>query len=87
MNRDDLLRKFHELGIPDNAYSLFGGLPSECFCLNRGELWEVYYSERGQKSLLGKFQTEEEACDCLFSSMMGDQALLACIQKTGGQDR
>jgi hypothetical protein len=49
--------------VPDNLYSLDGGLPSEAYCINKVEGgWEVYYSERGLKSQLVKFDTEDKAC-------------------------
>lgn len=50
--------------VPKDMYSLNGGLPSEAYCINKIEgYWEVYYSERGQKSSLKVFQTESEACE------------------------
>lgn len=49
--------------VPDDLYSLDGGLPSEAYCINKVEEgWEVYYSERGLKSQLVKFDIEDEAC-------------------------
>lgn len=48
--------------VPEDAYSLNGGLPSEAYCINKeGHQWEVYYSERGRKSDLVKFDTESSA--------------------------
>ncbi len=49
--------------VPENLYSLKGGLPSEAYCINKTqEKWEVYYSERGIKSHLIQFDTEDSAC-------------------------
>lgn len=49
--------------VPDDLYSLDGGLPSEAYCINKVEEgWEVYYSERGLKSQLVKFDIEDKAC-------------------------
>lgn len=44
--------------IPSHAYSLTGGYPNEAFCIgqNNGK-WEVYYSERGNKTSLKIFDT------------------------------
>lgn len=48
-------------------FTLEGGLPNELYCLGEnGNIWEVYYSERGTKSNLQTFQTEEEACKYLL---------------------
>jgi hypothetical protein len=54
-------------GVPKDAYSLSGGLPNEAYCLEQlPEGWYVYYSERGARTSLKCFGTEDEACDCLF---------------------
>ena len=55
---------------PD-AYSLHGGLPNEAFCIGMIEgQWEVYYSERGNKSMLKIFQNEEQACQYFYEWML-----------------
>lgn len=53
--------------IPKDFYSLQGGLPNESYCIEkRGNNWEVYYSERGTKTDLKIFDTEDEACKHLY---------------------
>jgi len=48
-------------------YSLNGGLPNEAFCLNKVDgKWEVYYSERGNKTGLKIFDTEDGACQYFY---------------------
>lgn len=69
MNRNDLLEILRRENIPENAYSLFGGLPNEKFCINKMEYWEVYYSERGIKTQLKKFDTEDKACEYLYKKL------------------
>lgn len=55
-----LLIKYH---VPEDSYSLIGGLPSERYCIqNAGNKWEVYYSERGQQTGMRIFNSENEAC-------------------------
>jgi hypothetical protein len=50
--------------IPKDAYSLKGGLPNEQFCISHENgKWEVYYSERGNKTSLKIFDFEEIACN------------------------
>ena len=64
MKLKDLKSKLEEEGIAPHWYSLKGGLPNEVFCINKNSKnnWEVYYSERGQKSALGVFEDEYYAC-------------------------
>lgn len=60
-----------ERGVPENVYSLKGGLPSEAFCLGKNkDMWEVYYSEKGNKSMLKTFKSEHEACKYFFASLI-----------------
>ena len=40
-----------------------GGLPNEKLCIVKEDKWQVYYSERGNKSGLKIFETETEACE------------------------
>lgn len=63
MNRQELERILVDKKISSD-YSLDGGLPSEVFCLNENNgKWEVYYSERGNKSDLKVFDNESDACE------------------------
>ena len=67
MRKHELKRKLMENSVPEDMYSLEGGLPNEAYCLNReGSLWEVYYSERGIKTGIRHFESEEQACDYLY---------------------
>ncbi len=57
--------------VPRQAYSLDGGLPNEAYCINQIDgNWEVYYSERGVKSGLKIFASENEACKYLYRTVM-----------------
>ena len=59
-----------ELSIPERSYCLTGGLPNEAYCINvNGDIWEVYYSERGNKTSLVTFENENEACRHLFKML------------------
>lgn len=65
----ELSKILEEAKIPLSIYSLNGGLPSEKHCIskqNGNHTWEVYYSERGSKSSLKIFITEEEACEYFY---------------------
>lgn len=71
MNKIQLREVFIEKKIQKDIYSLEGGLPNECYCLNKEKnKWEVYYSERGVKSQIVQFDTEEEACDYLYNTVI-----------------
>lgn len=71
MNMEELRRKLAGLGVSPSAYCLSGGLPSERYCLNPGDTWEVYYSERGQKNDLRRFAKEETACTYMLFKLCG----------------
>ncbi|MCH1939870.1 hypothetical protein [Holdemania massiliensis] len=70
MNREELSKELLKKKIPQDAYSLFGGLPNECFCLAEEKQWEVYYSERGKKTQLRKFNSEDEACEFMYKKLI-----------------
>ena len=43
-----------------------GAWDKHCIVKNVG-VWEVYYTERGEKASLRTFATEEEACEYFYS--------------------
>lgn len=71
MTKVQLLEILMQKNIPNDLYSLKGGLPNERYCLNEfNGNWEVYYSERGVKSQLKDFSNEEEACEYLYNKLI-----------------
>ncbi|MGK7947789.1 MAG: hypothetical protein AB4368_03010 [Xenococcaceae cyanobacterium] len=73
MNKNELKRKLEQKNVRGDSYSLEGGFPNEAYCLNNnGALWEVYYSERGQKTELETFNEESEACDYFYNLLIED---------------
>ena len=74
MNRDRLRELARAEGIRDESFSLDGGLPPEQYVLavSAGG-WDVYYSERGERTGLKTFETEDEACASLFESLLKDR--------------
>jgi hypothetical protein len=67
VKKHELKQKLIMCGVPDDMISLNGGLPNEAYCLDkRNNLWEVYYSEKGIKSDLQQFKSEEKACDYFY---------------------
>jgi len=67
----ELEKILQEIDVPSNAYSILkGGLPNEQLCIVKEDnIWEVYYSERGRKSSIKKFYSEEEACIYFFNKI------------------
>ena len=64
MNKRELKEVLAKENISEEFYSLEGGFPYDKYCLFfNGEIWEVYYSERGEKISLKVFDSEEVACD------------------------
>ncbi|MBI0578658.1 hypothetical protein IEC97_14940 [Neobacillus cucumis] len=71
MKKDELQLLLINANIPKDLYSLKGGFPNEAFCLNKEDnIWEVYYSERGVKSQLKKFDSEDEACSYFYQTIL-----------------
>ena len=67
MDKKELSNKLLLEKIPQETYSLGGGLPYDKYCLsNSNGIWEVYYSERGGKFQLKEFDSEEEACEYFY---------------------
>ena len=70
MNRMELKSILEKEGVAKNLYSLYGGLPSESYCLDKqNNKWEVYYSERGSKTDLEIFDTEDVACQYFLNKI------------------
>ena len=73
MTLEELSNELLNLGVRKDAYSLEGGLPSEAYCINRlKDHWEIYYSERGLKSGLQIFKSENEACKTFLDLIARD---------------
>lgn len=78
MNKEGLRMELERNGIKSIYYNLEGGLSkSDVYTLsfNSGS-WEVYYSERGKKNDLVKFNKEEEACRYLISKLQNDVVVM-----------
>ncbi|MFC6223292.1 hypothetical protein ACFP2F_08575 [Hymenobacter artigasi] len=55
------------------GWYLNGGLLNETYTIGKTTRgWEVYYSERGQKSNLKIFASESEACKYFWDTIGGD---------------
>ncbi len=75
MNRQTLQQKLTSAGIRSDSYSLEGGHPSEAYVLaSEGRVWAIYYSERGQETSRREFDSEEAACNHLFTLLLNDSS-------------
>ena len=72
MDINELYKKLEENNVPKDCYNLTGtGLKDQKMCLiNKGEIWQVYYSERGQKFDYKEFITEKEACEEIYKRLI-----------------
>jgi hypothetical protein len=71
VNKVELQNRLISENIRSDVYSLKGGLPNEAFCLAEiNGQWEVYYSERGNKTGLRTFTNEEEACQYFYNQLL-----------------
>lgn len=74
MNRASLCQLLDTEGVSRSAYSLHPEPPSdETYCLD-SELggWMLYYRERGARTGVQHFDTEDEACRALLDLLLGD---------------
>jgi len=71
MNKQQLKNRLIAENIRPDAYCLDGGLPSEKLCFNEvNDKWEIYYSERGEKTGLKVFDNEEKACQYFYDELI-----------------
>ena len=77
MNLTFLTQRLADMGIREDFYSLSGGREDDTFCIVQTQNgWEVYYSERGERSNLKFFTEEEEACDYFFRLITSDNVVM-----------
>jgi hypothetical protein len=74
MTKAELKSKLDQSDVIPDAYSLNGGLPNERYVLSQegADHWQVYYSERGQKTGLRSFDSESAACQFFLSRVLED---------------
>ncbi|TKY81336.1 hypothetical protein R0L47_12995 [Pectobacterium polonicum] len=70
MNKKELKDRLIKEKVSRSLYSLDGGLPNEKLCLDHENgCWVVYYSERGIKTGMISFLTEDEACKYIYDQI------------------
>jgi len=75
MTRAELKQVLNEHRVDPDLYSLYGEVRHNCICLlPRQGGWAVVYSERGDRDVLGVFETEVAACDYMAGVLLNDSA-------------
>jgi len=71
MNISELKNLLQSNNVPSELYNLDGtGRKDERFCIERdGNVWIVYFSERGVKTTEIEFNSEGEACKYLLEQL------------------
>jgi hypothetical protein len=72
-NKLKLIRALQAAGVRPGAYSVMGA-EDQALCLElvNGE-WEVFFFERGGKTFSKRFSSEADACNYMYSELMGDK--------------
>jgi hypothetical protein len=74
MNCSELAIRLSEAGVSESAYTIGELYRNEVYVIAReGALWCVYYSERGLKTGLEVFATEDAACQKFFEWVVSDR--------------
>lgn len=77
MNRAELRSTLEAEGIRSDAYDLSGAGENEAYVLREEPSgWCVFYRERGRQQDVRSFETEAEACECLFARLRSDPTTL-----------
>jgi len=70
---DRLVELLDAKGIDRNAYNLAGSTGGEGYVLDhQGQLWSVFYAERGEHTNRRDFDTEQAACEYLLGLLLDD---------------
>ena len=73
MDREELRQRLDEAGVRPESYHLYGDhKPERYVLLEQGQLWSVFYSERGLETGRRTFDNESEACGYLFGLLTRD---------------
>lgn len=75
MKKEELRKSLQEKSVPEYYYNIdtIGEIDQRvCLEFDDGK-WIVYYSERGKKFDLVKYQIEEEACDDIFTRLLNQR--------------
>jgi hypothetical protein len=74
MSRDEFLAAVRRLGIRSDAYNLDGEGDEQYVLARDGQAWEIFYSERGTKTGVRRFDTESDALGHLLTVLENDRS-------------
>ena len=70
MTRKQFITAVQSMGIPSDSYHFDGMGSGECYCVEvEGTNWISYYSERGQRQGIRRFNSEDDANDYLLATL------------------
>jgi hypothetical protein len=75
MTINELEKRLRKDKVRSDMYSFDEELANEAYCLNCNSIsgaWEMYYSERGQKTWLKTLENEEIACEMFYNWIMAN---------------
>jgi hypothetical protein len=76
MNISELKDALRLGGISPSAYSFFGEGLGENYVLGKeGQDWIVYYSERGERQGVRRFESESAACEYFFLKLTAEKTV------------
>ncbi len=68
MKKQELINKLKEAEIPEDSYSLVGGIYNDRYYIEEVYgTWELYYCERGKRYNEKHFSLEEDACEYFYN--------------------
>jgi hypothetical protein len=71
MVQKELIQRLLDENIPRYVYCFDKEYPNEAYCLiKKNGKWQVYYSERGNKTGLKEFVNEQEACNYFYDDLI-----------------
>ena len=82
MKTEELRKKLEICGIPLGCYGIRQYVEGAVCLEETAEGWIVYTAERGSRHFVRRFETEEEACLCLWTEM---KECAEVMRKTGTQ--
>lgn len=85
MNLTELAQALRMIGV-DETLVVLGGHADLAWCVELAEdgIWEVFWSERGNKNDLVRFETESSACTLLLGRLAYSQLVAGAIQRSPG---
>lgn len=69
MNIQQLGEELKKNAVPSRVYSLTGRQDERLCIERRGDMWVVFFVERGKERVLKQFSSEPAACDFMLEEL------------------